>query len=317
MLVFYIILFIACCIALYFAGNLVLEGVSRAARRFCVNEFVMAFFVMALAASLPNLFLAIMAVANGVPQLSLGDVMGGNVVDMTLAIALAVFFSKKGVSAKGETMQMSLFFTFIAAILPLVLLIDNNLSRIDGLVLMVFFCVYIYWLLSKKERFCFIYSGHKIGNNETSGAANYGKLLGGILILAGVAQSVILLAESFSIDYAISLPLVGTLIVGLGNSLPEIYFGILAAKAGRTKMILGDVMGAIILPGTLVLGLVALLSPIEITDVKMFAVARYFLLLAAIIFYVCARTGQKITKKEALMLLSIYLAFLMIEIFTK
>jgi len=55
---------------------------------------------MALAATLPNLFLAIAAVIDGVPELSLGDVIGGNVFDMTVAIALAVFFSKMALTPR-------------------------------------------------------------------------------------------------------------------------------------------------------------------------------------------------------------------------
>jgi len=107
---------------------------------------------MALAATLPNLFLAIAAVIDGVPELSLGDVIGGNVFDMTVAIALAVFFSKNGINAKDKTIQTSLLFTFAAAVLPLILLLDNKISRFDG-ILLLFFFFGLYLLASfKKEK---------------------------------------------------------------------------------------------------------------------------------------------------------------------
>ncbi len=109
------------------------------AKFFGLKEFVVAFFIMALAATLPNLFLAIMAVANGIPELSLGDILGGNVVDMTLAVALAAFFSKNGIDANGPTIQTSRMLTFSAAVLPQALLMDNYLSRIDGLLLLALF----------------------------------------------------------------------------------------------------------------------------------------------------------------------------------
>jgi len=304
---------------MYFAGNWVVEGLSRIAKVLRWKEFVVAFFIMSLAATLPNLFLAIMSVIDHVPQLSLGDVMGGNVVDMTLVIALAVFFSKKGVDASGETVQTSLLYTFVAAILPLVLLLDGGLSRIDGIILLMLFFAYLHWLLSKKERFKMIYSGHSIniGKNFHLIAKDVVKVVGGSVVLIGVAQSIISLANSFSAEFNVSLPLVGILIVGFGNSLPEMYFAIAAAKSNKTKMILGDVMGAIILPGTLVLGMVALLSPFEVDGAAMFAAARYFLLIAAVLFYMAVKTGQKITKKEGVMLLGVYIAFLITEIFAK
>jgi len=316
---YYILIFFVCCVALYFAGNWVVVGMARLAKFFGLKEFVVAFFVMALAATLPNLFLAVMSVINGIPELSLGDILGGNVVDMTLAVALAAFFSKKGIDAKGHTIQASVIFTFVAAVLPLALLLDNNLSRIDGILLLTLFAVYIYWLLSKKERFKTIYDGHQvsIGKQFKDFWRDIAKVAAGIMGLMIVAQILIVSAESFSREMGVSLPVIGILIIGLGNCFPEIYFGIAAAKSGKTKMIMGDLMGAIVISGTFVLGMVALISPIEIGHLARFAAARYFLFGAALLFYVCARSGQKITKKEGLLLLALYNAFLITEVFAK
>jgi len=311
----YVIIFLLCCAALYFAGNWVIAGTARLAKFFGLKEFVVAFFIMALAATLPNLFLAIMAVANGIPELSLGDILGGNVVDMTLAVALAAFFSKKGIDAKGQTIQASLMFTFAAAVLPLALLLDNHLSRIDGILLLALFFVYVYWLLSKKERFKTIYDGHH--KQIKHFWQDIARVAGGVAGMIIVAQIIILAANRFSSELAVALPLVGILIVGLGNSFPEIYFGIAAAKSGNTKMILGDLMGAVIMSGAMVLGLTALASPIKINDLEMFGAARYFLFGAAVFFYICARSGQKISKKEGLLLLGIYIAFLITEVFAR
>ncbi len=318
-MIWYFLFFVICCAALYFAGDWVVGGLSRIAKFLGWKEFVVAFFVMALAASLPNLFLAIMAVINGVPELALGDVMGGNVVDMTLAVALAAFFSKKGIDAKSRTVQTSIIFTFIAAVLPLMLLLDNNLSRVDGAILLLLFFVYVYWLLSKKERFKVIYNGHPvpIAKQLDRFLGDLAKIIAGITVMMIVAQAIIYLAEGFSESFAISLPLIGILVVGLGNSFPEIYFGIISARAGKTRMLLGDIMGAIIMPSTLVLGTVAMISPFHINGLTMFAAARYFLLVAATVFYVCVKTGQRVSKKEAFVLLFVYISFLITEILAK
>ena len=316
---YYFLLFISCSAALYFAGDWVVGGLSRIAKFLGWKEFAVAFFVMALAGTLPNLFLAVIAIINHVPELSLGDVVGGNVVDMTLTVALAAFFSKKGIDARGRTTQVSAIFTFIAAILPLILFLDGRLSRIDGLILLGFFFVYLYWLLSKKERFKKVYNNYSvpIGRQFPVFMKDLGKVFAGTIVLLAIAQGIVVSANAFSTDFNVALPLVGILIVGLGNCFPEIYFSIVSARNNQTKMVLGDIMGSIILPGTLVLGLVALISPMEISNISMFATARYFLLTAAVFFYVCVRTGQKVTKKEAVVLLSVYIGFLLSEILSK
>jgi len=77
--------------------------------------------------------------------------MGGNVFDMTVAIALAVFFSKNGIDAKDKTIQASLLFTFAAAVLPLVLLLDNKMSRFDGILLLLLFWVIFTGFFQKEK----------------------------------------------------------------------------------------------------------------------------------------------------------------------
>jgi len=79
-------------------------------------------------------------------------------------------------------------------------------------------------------------------------------------------------------------------------------------------MILGDLMGSVIVPATLVLGIVALIQPIQISNVSAIAIARVFLIISALFFFFFVRTGRHISKKEALILFGIYLLFVIIQI---
>ncbi len=317
MVITYIALLLLCCLAIYVAGGWVTDGLTRIAKFLGWKEFVVAFMVMAVAGSLPNLFLGILAAINGVPELSFGDVVGGNVVDMTFVIALAALFAKNGVPAKGRVVQTSSLFTAGAAILPLVLFLDGNISRPDGVVLIVFFLVYVIWLFSKKERFTKVYNHYKVPLRQRFRVfmADLVRILAGVAVIIGVAQTVIYVAETMSRELELPLAFVGIIILGLGNSIPELYFGVASARKGETRMILGDLMGAVIIPATFVLGVVVLIRPIIIADFSMFVMARYFLLVATLFFYVFVRTDQKITKREAVFLLAIYVTFLIVEIF--
>jgi cation:H+ antiporter len=108
--------------------------------------------------------------------------------------------------------------------------------------------------------------------------------------------------------------LVGILIVGVGSALPETYFATVAARKVQTWMTLGNIMGSVIIIGSLVLGIVALIKPIEITDFSPYVIARFFLVLAAVFFFSFVRTGRKLVVKEALLLLSLYIIFVFLEI---
>ena len=318
-MILYIVIFLICCALLYFSGNWVVGGLMRMARFLGWKEFVVAFFVMALAASLPNLFLGITSALRGVPELSFGDVAGNNLVALTLAIALAVLIGRKELPAESRTVQTTSIFTIIAAILPLILILDGNLSRIDGMLLIALFGSYIAWLFSKKERFTKIYDTHKIPILKESKVflADLGRVILGIILLLVAAQGIVASAQFFAIGFNLSLILIGVLITGLGNALPEVYFGIISARKGETWMILGNLMGAVIVPATLVLGIVALIHPISGVDFSPFAIARIFLIISAIFFFFFVRTDRVITKKEAFFLLGIYIAFVLVEILTR
>ena len=117
--------------------------------------------------------------------------------------------------------------------------------------------------------------------------------------------------------FNLPIVLVGVLFVAFGNCLPEAYFAVALARKGQTWMILGNLMGSVIVGTTLVLGVVALICPIEISDFSPFAIARFFLIISAIFFFFFVRSDRKITKKEALILLGIYILFVLCEIFLR
>ena len=319
MIGFYTFIFIFSCIILLWSGKLLVEGLIRIARFLKWKEFVVAFFVMAFAGSVPNLFVGINSALYKIPELSFGDVVGGNVIDLTLAVALAVLISKAFIPAKGQLIQTSSIFTIAVAILPIVLILDGTLGRGDGILLIFAFMFYVFWLFSKKERFKKVYKEEE--KDTIIGFKLFIKSLTtvvlSLVLLLVAAEGIVRSASFFAQNWNLSLPLIGILIVGLGNALPEIHFAVISAKKGETGMILGNLMGSIMVPATLVLGIVALICPIEIINFSSFAVARFFLILSALFFFFCVRTDSKITKKEALFLLGIYIVFVFCELLTQ
>ena len=291
------------------------SGLMRMAKFLGWREFVVAFIVIAFASSLPNLFVGISSALQKIPELSFGDVAGNNLVALTIAVALATFFAKGGIPANSRAIQTTAIFTMVSAVLPLILVLDNNLSRIDGLILIGFFIFYLIWLFSKKERFTKVYNGHKVHpfKDFNNFLKDLLKVFLGIIFLIISSQGIVKSAQFFASTFSMSLISIGILVTGAGSALPEIYFAVASAKKGETWLILGDLMGAVIIPSTLVLGIVALICPFQISDFSPFLVARVFLVISALLFYFSVRSGHRISKKEAFILLLIYVAFLIVE----
>lgn len=314
MLPFYIIIFIFSFCLLFLSSSWLTNSLIKMAHFLNWREFVVAFFVMAFAGALPNFFIALNSMIHQVPQLSLGDIMGGNLVDLTLVVALATLIAKTDLPAESRMVQTSTTFTAVIAILPLILLLDGTLGRIDGLILLMSFGFYISWLFSKEDRFRKVYSDSEEGILKQS--KSFFKTLFiipfSLLLLLIASEGVVRSARYFASSLNLSLPLLGVLIVGVGNSLPETYFAIFSAKKGQNWMILGNLMANIIVPSSMILGLLGLISPFKIPQLSLFLVTRIFLALAAIFFLVVLKTGQRITKKEAYLLLGLYLLFLIV-----
>ena len=323
MFVFYIVVFIISCLLLFWVGNFLVEALMRMARFLGWKEFVVAFFVVAFAASIPELLIGISSALHKIPELSFGNIVGANIIHFSLAVALCVLILKGSMTVESRTVQAGSAFAVLAAILPLLLILDGTLGRIDAIILILAFVFYVSWLFSKRERFVKIYD--EIQGKQKRPVKQFkvflkdlGLLFGGIIVLLISAEGIIRSAGFFAQALNIPLALVGILIVGAGTALPETYFCLqVATRRGQSWMILGNLMGCTAVTATLVLGIVALIHPIAIPDFSPFAIARFFLIISAVFFFLFARTGQKITKKEALFLLGLYILFVLVEILAK
>lgn len=319
-----ILLFLASCFILFWSGSKLVESLGNIAAYLGWREFVVAFFVVAVAASLPNLFVGINASLQGVTALSFGQIMGNNVIDLTLAIALAVFFSGSSIQIKSRMVQTSAIFTTVIAIIPLLLILDHNLSRTDGLALILTFIIYSIWMFSKRERFREIYSYPEIKKKNRKKMSaftkfakffkDFAKSISYIILLLIASWGIVKSSQSFAVLIGVSVSIIGILLVGLGNAIPEIYFAIISAKRGKGWLILGDLMGAVIIATTFVLGIIAFIWPLDNIDFSPFLIARIFLVISSLFFLLFIKTGKEITKSEAAILLAIYFIFVFTEL---
>ncbi|MDA1337660.1 MAG: sodium:calcium antiporter [bacterium] len=317
-MIFHILLVIGSALLMFRAANWLVQGITKVAQYLSWSEFVVAFFVMAIGGSLPNLFIGLSSIAHGIPELSFGDIVGNSVVDLTLVIALAVLIGSDLV-AEGKLMQTSAFLTISIALLPLLLILDGVLGRGDGIALIIVFFGYATWMFTKRK-----YYQQTLDENHRPPLKRFGSfmggflqiLLGGVLLIASV-EGIVRSADFFALEFSVPIALIGILGLGLASALPELYFAVAAARKGKSWMILGEITGSVIVLTTLILGIVAFLQPIVVEDFSPFALARFFMILAAMFFLIFIRTGRKITKKEAFILIILYFAFVVAELFTK
>jgi cation:H+ antiporter len=310
-----LIIFLLSLLGIYFSGELVVKNIVRLAHFLKINVFVISFFLMGVASALPNLFLGINSAFKKIPELSLGDVFGNNFLNLTLVIVLAILFSKtKKIEVQSSLIRQSFVFMTISALAPLFLSSDGVISRYDGLFLLILFAFYIWWSFSSRD---YVYeevyqktiSIEKI-LKEWEGYKAVLKIILGLVILFLSAQGIIFSSKYFANYLNLPLIMIGILIVGFGDALPEIYFAFSSARKGETQMIFGNMIGSVIAPALLVLGIVSLIQPIFIENFKFLEINRLLYMLVILFLLWFVEKDKELNLRHAFILLGIYILFL-------
>jgi len=317
MLLLYILIFFVSLVLLVFSGGKAVESLTRVSHFLKLREFIVAFILMAFAASIPEFFVGISAALNGIPELSLGGVLGANIIILTLGVGLVVLFLGS-LEIERETVKRGSILMGAIGLLPLLLILDGELSRIDACVLLLAFIFYITWLFDREELFKKVYDDIESTflnfKNFLKDSAVFG---GSVALLLISSQGIVKTAAFFADFLRVRMGIIGLFLVGAGVALPEIYFSIRAGRAGEAKMILGNLMGCVVITSTLVLGLVALIAPIRIADFSPYGAARIFLLISVLFFLLISRTRNQISKKEGIVLILVYATFVIFEVLIK
>jgi cation:H+ antiporter len=312
-----ILIFFVASFFLVFSAKWVLDALTSIARRLGWKEFVVAFFTISLGAVAPEFFIGITSALRGVPELSFGNIVGQNILLFGLTTGICAIILKNGIEVESRTVRMGSTFAVGAAILPLLLIMDGQLSRPDGIILIAFFSSFIYWLFSRRDRFTKIYDEQEHEKPLPFPLVkNFLIFLGGLTVLIISSYGIVSAAEGFSSQLNISLPMVGLFIVAMGVGLPETYFSITLARRGQSWMILGGLMGAVTMSSTLVLGVVSLIQPIviDLSVLPSLSIARVFLIACSLIYLFFIRSGRRLSTREGIVLVAIYFLFLSLGI---
>lgn len=287
------------------------KSLSKIAMFLRISEFSIAFILMAFATSLPELSVTLVSAITNKVSLSLGTIIGSNIADITLVIGIPILLARK-LSIKSKTIQRDSFHMFLIAILPLLLMLDKVISRIDGAILLVIFVLYIVKLWREKEIF-------KKYSNEVPAVQFLNNLfIFGIafLILIFSSRFVVQYASNLAVDFEMPLILIGLLIVAFGAILPELAFGISAVMNKHKDMAVGNILGSLVIKCTLILGIGALIRPIPVGFT--FAItSAFYMILVCFIFFVFAISEKEINWQEGIALVMLYIFFVIMELVIK
>jgi len=286
------ILFLFGFFALIKGADLLVDGASSIAKRHHISPFVIGITIVAFGTSMPELLVNIFSSAQGAAELAIGNVIGSNISNVLLVLGVAAFIYP--LTLEKGTVWKAIPLSLLATILILVMandtLIDgrnfSELSRIDGLVLIGFFIIFLYYTFGIGK---IAGEDQKIETMPTTQAITYiviglaGLLLGGKWIVDGA----IFIANQLGISQA----LIGLTIVAIGTSLPELVTSAVAALKQKADIAVGNVVGSNIFNILWVLSVSATIKPLRYSITLNFDII--ILILVSLVLFMFMFVGKR------------------------
>jgi cation:H+ antiporter len=298
-------------------ADLFVEGSSKLAKILRIPPIIIGLTIVAFGTSTPEAAVSISASISGSEGISLGNVIGSNLVNISLILGLTTVITPMIVQKKTIVKEIPL--ALLGSVALLVMLLDtsltsesvNTLSRIDGIILLLFFGVFVYYIVEvaiKNRNNQKIYFLEK-ENKKTTLLPNLIKLFIGLggLVLGG--WMVVKYGQDIAFSLGMSETLVGLTIVAIGTSLPELVTSITAAIKKESEIALGNIIGSNIFNIMFVLGISSTISPISINNNIIVDIVLMILVTFVVLIFATTHK-RKINRIEGSVLLAIYIAYL-------
>lgn len=294
-------------------ANFFVNGSSNIARLLRVPPILIGLTIVAFGTSSPEATVSIIAALEGSSNISLGNVIGSNIFNITLVVGIAAFLYP--LKVESETIKKEIPFTLLASSVLFVLISDtalqgfnsNLLTRSDGLVFLLFLSIFLYYVFEVAMK-----SRQETAEDETPSDIKWGKSI--LFALSGLAaiifggDMVVKNGTNIALSLGMSETLVGLTIIAIGTSLPELVTSITAALKKESEIALGNIVGSNIFNILFVLGASSVLTPLAV-DNKVF-IDIIIMVLLTILLLVFSRTNFKIGKREGMILVVAYVIYL-------
>jgi len=310
----HIVIFLSSAAIVWFFAGVLIEAVNRIARRFNKTGFLVAFFILGALTSIGELSVAANSLIGRVPEVAVGNLIGATFV-VLLFIVPFLAAAGRGIVLSCSLSKRMLFFILAMVALPALLVIDGDVTRMEGLLAVLSYGTIAY-VLYKTRTFLPAVSDLPA---ETLSKLHATLIDIGRILIGGVA---IFLAAHFLVEQAVffaealSVPasLVGLILLSIGTNIPEIVIAIRAVLRRQTDVAFGDYLGSTSM-NTLIFGVLALLSGTFFLEASEFIVTTALLIAGLVTLYVFAGSNYTLSRREGALLILFYVAFLAFQFY--
>lgn len=300
-------------ILLYYGAEFLVKGGVNIATRLKISPLVIGLTLVAFATSAPELVVSVDSALKGMGNISIGNVVGSNICNITLILGLCAVITPLRVNRK-------LFRLDVPALILSCLVFagfcyyTKGINRWQGLLFVIAIIAYTVWSIAKakqieKKNMKIAHDAEEKFGSEREFpvtlalvliAAGLAGLIGGAKLFIGCA---VYIAKALSVSDAV----IGLTIVAVGTSLPELATSVVAAIKGEKDIAIGNVVGSNIFNVLAIMGLAPLFRPLHAPGIS--PVDLGLMVFCTLVLYPIMKTGYKISRKEGIFLLLVYIAY--------
>ncbi|MEL6869325.1 MAG: calcium/sodium antiporter [Pseudomonadota bacterium] len=250
-------------VALIWGADRFVVGAGAMARNLGVPTLLIGLTVVGIATSAPEILVSIVAALNEQPNLAIGNALGSNIANIALVLGATAVL--RPISVMSRTLQQEMPALLAVTLLAVALCLDLQLSRIDGLVMLIALVVVMYWIVRLG------YKGNKNDPIEAEYEAEIRKDMSmrvaggwfafGLVVLLIGAELLVSGATQIARGYGVSELVIGVTLVAVGTSLPELAVSIISALKGEQGLAIGNIIGSNMFNLLAVIGAAIVISP--------------------------------------------------------
>jgi cation:H+ antiporter len=300
-------------------ADFLVKGASSMARQFNISDLAIGLTVVAFGTSAPELFVNIVAGVKGTTDIAIGNILGSNIANVFLILGISAVIYPLAVS-KG-TVWKEIPFSLLAAVVLAFLandrIIDNQnhsvLSRSDGLILLSFFVIFLYY--STTIAFEIKGIGDHVPATAHGTMKSIGMVIVGLAALVVGGEWIVNGAVHMALKMGLSQSTVGLTVVAVGTSLPELATSAVAAYRKNVDIAVGNIVGSNIFNIFFILGISAIIHPLPFASANNIDLGM--VILASLILFVFMFTGKKrsLDRWEGIVCICIYVSYIIFLIY--
>ena len=294
---------------LYLGAQILVKGGAALALRLGLNALVVGLTVIAYGTSSPEMVVSVSASLQDNGAIAIGNVVGSNICNIALILGVCALVSP--LSASAQIIRREIPIMIGVSVVLAAMLWDEQLSRLEGGVLFAGIVVYTVLTVREARAETKGKAEQEYGEDFPAGSMGLGKSV--LLVVAGLGVLVVasqlfvggavVLAKSWGVTEAV----IGLTVVAVGTSMPEFVTSLVAAVRGHGDVAIGNVVGSNIFNVLGILGIAALINPIDTSGLSRVDLAT--MVVAALAMLPAARSGGVISRLEGAVLLFAYFGY--------